>query len=127
MKTSPNGAPILSGKGVAAVKKIMEERFAEARKAGTTSLMPSKVERILSETTPPAPRPLRPLHEIIAPVVRFAERQYAQTAVRHPLHQETFVIVKPAEVASTLFEQALAAIAHVPAAKRDSRHEMEDE
>jgi len=73
----------------------------------------------------PAP-PRRPLAELVAPVLKVAIRQAGSTPVRHPILEECFVVVRPTEPASTLFEQALAAIAHIAPAKKDSRHEMED-
>ena len=43
MKVSPNGGPILSGTGLQQVKERIQQRFAEARECGATSLVPKKV------------------------------------------------------------------------------------
>jgi hypothetical protein len=43
LKFSPNGAPILSGNGLQQVKDRIQQRFAEARESGATSLVPKKV------------------------------------------------------------------------------------
>ena len=129
MKTSPNGAPILSGSGLQSVRERIQQRFDEARKVGATSLMPAKprVDRNLSEATPLAPKPLRPLHEIVAPVVRVAERKFAQTAVRHPLHEMYHVISEVNNPnLNQLFREALAAIEHIAPPETDLRHEVED-
>ena len=129
MKVSPNGAPILSGTGLQQVKERIEQRFAQAREAGATSLVPSKP---VAHPSPPQTeaevepaQPLRPLAEQAAVLVRIAERRFAKTVVRHARAQESYWVADVREPVEELFAAAIEAIERdVPQQKKDFRHEV---
>lgn len=127
MSISENGVPLLTGRGIEAVKKIMEQRFAQARQTGETSIVPSKrkpTSKLCMRGEEVASRPRRELIEIAAPILRSAERHFANAPIHHPRRQEAYVLVETAVLdLNRLFQEALLAIAHVPI-KKDSRHEV---
>jgi hypothetical protein len=78
MKISESGAPILGGIGLKTVRERIEQRFAEAREAGPSSLVPVKPKHASDVGAPhssiqltviSAAEPLRSLAEIAAPLL----------------------------------------------------------
>jgi hypothetical protein len=132
---SENGAPILTGKGLEAVKKIMEQRFTAARQTGPTSLVPPNVaqtvERLCLTARPiriATPRP--ELSVLAAPILKVAEGRFANTPVRHPHRQDCHVIVEPSiPDISALYAEAVAVIERTTpkAPMKSDRHVMQDD
>lgn len=126
MKISQNGAPILTGSGLQSIRERIEREFAQVRKAGATSLVPKKTKAqrslLLAE-----PASARPLHVIAAPILRVAEKRFAQAPVRHLRHQETFVISAPTETCEEILRLSLRCIdeMNLPMTKEE-RHEVGD-
>ncbi len=125
MKTSPNGAPILSGSGLQSVRDRIQNKFDEARQAGATSVVPSKPHRSMLSAEPAVAKTPRTLHEIAVPILRIAEKKFT-APVRHPRHQEIYVVVEPKESLDILFSQSLEAIKHVPQDKKQLRFQVEE-
>ena len=132
MKVSPNGAPILSGGGLQQVKERIQQRFTQAREAGVTSLVPTKPPAhrspLQAEVEVVQEKPLRPLAEQAAVLVRVAERSFAKSAVRHARTQESYWVVDVREPVDELFAAAIEAIERdVPKQqKRSERHEIKE-
>ncbi len=117
MKISLNGAAVLSGSGLQSVRERIEAEFQKSRQAGPTSLVPPSkpqgVSRILAaQPAAVAPKPLRPFAERVEVILRVAEKKFAQTPVRHPLHAMYHVISEPAVALdlNQLFQDALACL-----------------
>jgi hypothetical protein len=121
MKTSPSGAPILSGSGIQSVRERIQKKFDEARHAGATSSVPAANPAAI---VPKAPRALA---EKAAPLLQVAGRQVSQNPIQHARYHETHVIVCPAEPAALLIEQALSALSAVLQPAKDTRPEIEEE
>jgi hypothetical protein len=133
---SENGAPILTGKGLEAVKKIMEQRFAAAMQTGPTSLVvPPKdlaktVERSCLTRPVRIAMPRPELSVIAVPILKVAERRFANTAVRHPHTQDCHVIVEQSiPDISALYAEAVTVIERttprVPT--KSDRHVIQDD
>ena len=134
---SENGAPILTGKGLEAVKKIIQQRFAAAMQTGPTSLVvpltdvAKTVERSCVTVRPiriATPRP--ELSVLAAPILKVAEGRFATTPVRHPHTQDCHVIVEQSiPDISALYAEAVAVIDRttpkVPT--KSERHVMQDD
>lgn len=128
MKISENGAPILSGRGLQEVRKLIEVRFAEARKGLVT---PDRNSQKFSPTLKSGGqgvehRPLQPLAEIVAPVLRAAERSFDNAPLHHHRH-EIYVVSKPKESAAQLFTECEEAMLRLNMAEGKShRYDMEE-
>jgi hypothetical protein len=132
MKTSPAGAPILTGDGLQSVRKRIEAEFAKAKNIGPTSSVPPKPSvpspDLRTLETAVAPRPRRPLAEIAVPVLRVAERHFENVVYRHPHHQGAYVVTAPTETAYELFAAATEVVDAVcPQEKKAERHEVTTE
>jgi hypothetical protein len=134
---SENGAPILTGKGLEAVKKIMQQRFAAAMQTGPTSMVvpPKDAAKTLERSCLTA-RPIRiatprpELSLLAQPYLRAAEKRFADTPVRHPHTQHCHVIIEQSiPDISTLYADAVAVIERttpkVPT--KSDRHVMQDD
>src|SRR5712671_3115305 len=111
MEYPENGAPILHGEGVAAVRKKIEAAFRDARTkthAGTSGKRMEMVKEVevgisIAPTTP-LPTPLRPLAERAKPIFRACERRLRHSAKRH---SAVHYISVPTQSADRLYEEAL--------------------
>jgi hypothetical protein len=133
LKVSPNGAPILSGSGLQQVKERIEQRFARAREAGVTSLVPTKPPAhrsppLQAEVEVVPAKPLRPLAEQAAVLVRVAARRFANTAAKHPRTQESYCVVDVRETVDELFAAAIEAIERDVSKQqtKTERHEIKE-
>src|SRR5258708_4252466 len=112
MKTSPNGAPVMTGKGLQDVLAQVERRFAEARESGMTPLVPSRVEsqRITIEKRE------RTLMEKAAPLLE----EIGATGMPHRRDMYCWEIGDEIRIedAPKLFEAALAALSYQPRGTR---------
>ena len=130
---SDSGAPILTGKGLEAVRKIMEQRFAVAMQTGPTSLVPpedvAKTAEHSALTRAAAPKPPR-FEEHTAILVRAAERSVGKYKVQMPHHENVYwVSVQENVDLNALFADAIAVIERdMPKVeKRSDRHDILDE
>jgi hypothetical protein len=108
VKTSPDGALLMSGKGVEATKERIAKAFEDARDAGATSLVLSKPKpgRIKIE------KPQRTLQEKAAPLLR-----EIRVPVAHRRTGLSWEIEEPVvRDVSSLFDECLAALGFAPKA-----------
>jgi hypothetical protein len=135
LKTSPNGAPILSGSGLQQVKDRIQQRFAEARESGATSLVPKKVIKAAKagrdaqvvQRTKREQKEHRTLEERSAPLLKsLVESRYAATRLTHS--RGPIPIVVPTESVGELFAQAVKAVdgTNIPQQKKEERHEIKE-
>jgi hypothetical protein len=128
---SPSGAVIMSGEGIAAARKKIEESFSAAREQHS----PSKVGQLnpaLLKTRQQAPltepKPQRPLSEIVAPVMKVAEGHFKGVVVRHTHYNETHLVLAPKESTAELFAACEKAVKRLNLSQeKSSRHEIEEE
>jgi hypothetical protein len=100
--------------------EIREKRRTEAREAGATS---PKAHRSMLSAEPAQ----QSLHEIAAPILRVAEKRFAQTSVRRLRDQETFVITAPIETCEEILRLSLRCIDEMGlATAKEERHEVGD-
>jgi hypothetical protein len=106
MKSSPHGAPICTGAGVAAVRKRIEDAFASIHTNIDTNANLPEIESV--EGVIPMPtKPLRPLVEKAEPILRSAVIHTRLTAVhRTGVH----IIEAPQKTAAQLIAEALKVI-----------------
>jgi len=89
MRFSANGARILSGEGVAAVRKKIEDAFRDARinvrtnSAETRIETVEEVELVSVAATTPLPTPVRPLAERAEPIFRACKWRLRHVVKRH--------------------------------------------
>ena len=135
MKVSPNGAPILSGTGLQQVKERIQQRFAQARESGATSLVPKKVvttakaglDAQVMQRAKREQKERRTLEEKSAPLLKYlAESRYAATRLTHS--RGAIPIVVPTESVSELFAKAVKALGatNLPEQKKEERHEIKE-
>jgi hypothetical protein len=109
MKTSPHGAPICTGAGVAAVRKRIEDAFASIRTNIDTNASGPELEVV--EEIRPSQEPLLPLHDKAQPILRAAAHHHkgAATATHHNVVHRGAVhsISVPRKSAEQLFAEAL--------------------
>ena len=110
MKTSRNGALVMTGRGLEEVRKQIKERFALVREQNAK---PIAVE------TGKEPRPIRPLAEIAAPILKVAAARF--TSFKHSRHQDTYVVTSPSETAEELFSAAAKAVDQVCPAMQNAK------
>jgi hypothetical protein len=110
MKTSPNGAPVCTGAGVAAVRKRIEDAFANVRTDVRTKSDQPEIEIIEPEPAPQ--KTARPLSERAAPVLEAAARSHQHMIVeRHGTHRSAvYHVGEIRETHEDLIKQALAAL-----------------
>ena len=112
MKLSPNGAPILNGEGVAAVRKKIEDAFRDARTNVRTHSAKTRIETaektqvevfVEVKQTEPCERSL----ETKASLYLRAAEKHIKHAVGRRRHGHAYHISVPTEDAANLIEQAL--------------------
>jgi hypothetical protein len=111
MKTSASGAPILTGSGLQSVRECIRQAFQEIYK--DTSLTEQKIEIVVEVKPGVAPlrqKPLRPLAERAAPVLRAAERRFQHAVRRIHHHSAVNHVSVPTETATELIRQAIVAL-----------------
>ena len=130
-----NGAPILSGSGLQQVKERIQQRFAEARESGATSLVPTKVvtttkaglDAQVVQRAKREQKERRTLKEKSAPLLKsLIESRYAATRLTHS--RGAIPIVVPTESVNELLAKAVKAVeaANLPEQKKEERHEIKD-
>lgn len=110
MKTSPNGAPILDGRGLQSVRERIQQAFQDIHK--DIPLNERQVE-IIEEVKPvaaAAPKPLRPLADRAEPILRVPGRRFQHVVGRKHHHPNVYVVKVPKEKVQDLFEAALRAL-----------------
>ena len=111
MKTSPNGAPILHGRGLQSVRERIQQAFRPIHKdASQNECEIESVEEVKLDVTPAAPKPLRPLADRAEPILRVAERRFKHAVGRRHHHDAVHNVVVPTESVQDLFETALKAL-----------------
>jgi hypothetical protein len=130
-KISPSGAVIMSGEGIAATRKKIEESFSAAREQQHSHSKAGQLNTALLKTRQQAPptelRPQRPLSEIVAPVMKVAEGHFKGVVVRHTQYNETHLVIAPKESTAELFAACERAVEQLNLLQEKSqRHEIEE-
>lgn len=130
---APVLGPTRSSPGIDAVRQRIEAAFEKARKHHEPVTCDSKVltlSRLRATTVPPhqpPPRPLKPLSDTAGPILRAAERRFANVSIRHQHHFKTcYDVIVPVESAERLIQQATAALGSFPQEK-SKRFEIAEE
>jgi hypothetical protein len=123
-KLSPNGVPIGTGAGVAAVRRLISENFQKARDSQPiTSIHPTQQETVLAaaEQAIDALRTKQqviyerpPLSELATPYLRAAEKRFPSFPVRQYRHHRTYRIAVPQEDSKILIEQSCRVVSETP-------------
>jgi hypothetical protein len=130
-KISPSGALIMSGEGIAATRKKIEESFTAAREQQHGHSKPGQLNLALLKThqqaPPTEPKPQRPLSEIVAPVLKVAVGHFKGVVVRHARYNETHFVHAPKESTAELFAACEKAFQQLNLIQEKSeRHEIEE-
>lgn len=120
VKTSPNGGVILTGAGIAAVRKRIEEAFSSVRADVSTSEPEIEiVEEVQTDIkSNPAPDnsspPIaeRPLAERAEAILRVAEQRFQHAVGRRHHHPNVYIVTIPTKTAQELFDAALKSLRH---------------
>lgn len=106
------------------MKAHIEAAFSRAKDHGPTSLVSGPA---LCDVDVTPTKPLRPLAEQAAVLIRVAERRFARTVARYPLEQETYTIIEPrqpVDVAALMREAVGAIERNFPNLQKQFRHEI---
>ena len=119
MKTSPNGAAMMTGAGVKQVRKKIQEEFGKA-----LSVDEAQQQAITAELDGAAPpKPLRDLADVAVPILKVAERKFRDVVVGHA--RPVYHIACPTETAEQLIAEAMKVVKSTP--KKEERQIVEGE
>lgn len=110
LKTSPNGAPILDGRGLQSVRERIQQAFQDIHKDIPLNERQFEIIEEVKPVAAAAPKPLRPLADRAEPILRVPGRRFQHVVGRKHHHPNVYVVKVPKEKVQDLFEAALRAL-----------------